>query len=167
MLQPARLRDPGWPERLADYTPDVAVVVAFGQILPRDPARACPARVDQRPCFALAPLSRRGADRLGRDQGERETGITTFQMDAGMDTGPILLRRATPIGSDETAGELAERLAALGAAMLVETLDRLEHARPAAAGDAEATRAPRLRRGGWPARLDASGRDPRSRESGG
>jgi methionyl-tRNA formyltransferase len=79
-------------------------------------------------------------------RGERETGITTFQMDAGMDTGPVLLQQGTPIGPDETAGALAERLAVLGARTLLETLDRLDTLIPVPQDDRAATMAPRLRK---------------------
>jgi methionyl-tRNA formyltransferase len=79
-------------------------------------------------------------------RGERETGITTFQMDAGMGTGPMLLQRKTTVGHDETAGELAERLAALGADVLAETLDRLETLTPRPQDSGAATLAPRLRK---------------------
>ena len=63
-----------------------------------------------------------------------------------MDTGPLLLQRPTPIGSEETAGELAERLAALGAAVLLETLDRLDTLAPRPQEPRAATLAPRLRK---------------------
>ncbi len=79
-------------------------------------------------------------------RGERETGITTFQMDAGMDTGPLLLQRPTAIGAEETAGELAERLAVLGAEVLLETLARLQTLTPRPQDSAAATLAPRLRK---------------------
>jgi methionyl-tRNA formyltransferase len=146
VLQPARLRDPGWPERLAAHAADVAVVVAFGQILP-------PAVLDVPPRGSInvhaSLLPRyRGAAPIAWAiiRGERETGITTFRMDAGMDTGPVLLQRPTAIGPEETAGELAERLATLGATVLIETLDRLDALMPRAQDAAAATLAPRLRK---------------------
>jgi methionyl-tRNA formyltransferase len=79
-------------------------------------------------------------------RGETETGITTFQMDPGMDTGDVLLMRAMSIGADETAGELSERLAALGAEVIVETLDRLDTLTPRPQDHAAATLAPRLKK---------------------
>jgi methionyl-tRNA formyltransferase len=79
-------------------------------------------------------------------RGETETGITTFQMDPGMDTGDVLLTRPTPIGADETAGELAERLARLGAETILETLDRLDTLTPQPQDSAAATLAPRLKK---------------------
>lgn len=144
--QPVRLRDPGWPERLAAYRPDVAVTVAFGQILP--PAvLELPARGSINVHASLLPRYRGAAPiAWAIIRGERETGITTFRMAEGMDTGPILLQRATPIGPEETAGELAARLAPLGAEVLIDTLDRLDALVPRPQDDAAATLAPRLRK---------------------
>jgi methionyl-tRNA formyltransferase len=144
--EPLRLRDPGWPERLAEHAADVAVVVAFGQILPRAVLDA-PRRGSINVHASLLPRYRGAAPiAWAIMRGERETGITTFQMDAGMDTGPILLQRPAPIGSEETAGELAERLAILGALVLLETLDRLDTLVPRPQDARAATFAPRLRK---------------------
>jgi methionyl-tRNA formyltransferase len=146
VLQPARLRDPAWPARLAAHAADVAVVVAFGQLLP--PAvLAVPPRGSINVHASLLPRYRGAAPvAWAIIRGERETGITTFQMDEGMDTGPVLLQRSTAIGPEETAGELAERLAGLGAALLLETLDRLDSLVPRAQDAMTATLAPRLRK---------------------
>jgi methionyl-tRNA formyltransferase len=146
VLQPARLRDPGWPERLAEHAADVAVVIAFGQILPRA-VLDVPARGSINVHASLLPRYRGAAPIAWAIlRGERETGITTFQMDPGMDTGPLLLQRTTPIGPAETAGELTARLAVLGAEVLVETLDRLDTLTPRPQDPAAATLAPRLRK---------------------
>jgi methionyl-tRNA formyltransferase len=146
VLQPARLRDPGWPERLAEHAPEVGVVVAFGQILPEAVLRV-PPRGSINVHASLLPRYRGAAPiAWAIICGERETGITTFQMDAGMDTGPTLLRRVTPIGPEETAGELGARLAVLGAEVLLETLDRLDTLVPEPQDARAATLAPRLRK---------------------
>ncbi len=146
VLQPPRLRDPGWPERLAAFAPDVAVVVAFGQLLPRAVLEV-PARGSINVHASLLPRYRGAAPvAWAIIRGERETGITTFLMDPGMDTGPILLQRVVAIGREETAGELAGRLAEVGAAVLVETLDRLDALTPVPQDPAAATLAPRLRK---------------------
>jgi methionyl-tRNA formyltransferase len=146
VLQPPRLRDAGWAERLAAYGADVAVVVAFGQILPQAVLDA-PARGSINIHGSLLPKYRGAAPiQWALIRGERETGITTFRMDAGMDTGDVLMMRATPIGDDETAGDLFERLAVLGAALIVETLDRLDTLTPAPQAHAHATLAPRLKK---------------------
>src|SRR6266850_3594370 len=79
-------------------------------------------------------------------RGERETGITTFQMDEGMDTGAMLLTASTPIGPEETAGELAARLAPLGAEVLIETLAHLDTLAPTPQRHEDATSAPRLKK---------------------
>jgi methionyl-tRNA formyltransferase len=146
VLQPPRLRDPGWPERLRALRADVAVVVAFGQILPRAVLDA-PARGSINVHASLLPRYRGAAPiAWAIIRGETETGITTFQMDEGMDTGPMLLTRATPIGPEETAGELARRLSAIGAEVLIETLAALDRLTPTPQPHEHATLAPRLKK---------------------
>ena len=146
VLQPERVRDPGWPERLRALGAEVAVVVAFGQILPKAVLEA-PARGSINVHASLLPRYRGAAPiAWAIMRGERETGITTFLMDEGMDTGPVLLSASTPIGAGETAGELAERLSRLGAEVLVETLARLDALTPAPQRHDEATLAPRLKK---------------------
>jgi methionyl-tRNA formyltransferase len=146
VLQPPRLRDPGWPERLAAFGADVAVVVAFGQILTAA-VLAAPARGSINVHASLLPRYRGAAPiQWAIIRGETLTGITTFQMDAGMDTGPILTSAATPIGSEETAGDLAARLSVLGAEVIVDTLARLDALTPAPQRHEDATPAPRLRK---------------------
>ncbi|MGH7314077.1 MAG: methionyl-tRNA formyltransferase, partial [Candidatus Rokuibacteriota bacterium] len=147
VVQPARLRDPGWPERLAAFAPDAAVVVAFGQILPKA-VLDVPARGSINVHASLLPRYRGAAPiAWAIMRGETATGITTFQMDEGMDTGPILRQSGpVPIGSDETAGELATRLAVLGAELLIDTLARLDTLTPRPQRNEEATMAPRLKK---------------------
>jgi methionyl-tRNA formyltransferase len=146
ILQPARLRDAGWPERLAELHADVAVVVAFGQILPRAVLDA-PARGSINVHASLLPRYRGAAPiAWAIMRGETQTGITTFQMDEGMDTGAMLLRQAIEIAAQETAGELAARLAAVGARVLTDTLDRLDALTPTPQRHGEATLAPRLKK---------------------
>jgi methionyl-tRNA formyltransferase len=150
VLQPPRLRDPGWVERLAEYRADVAVVAAFGQILPKAILEV-PARGSINVHASLLPRYRGAAPiAWAIIRGETETGITTFQMDAGMDTGDVLLREATPIGPDETAGELSARLAELGARLLLVTLARIDVLPRIPQDPAQATLAPRLKKeDGW------------------
>jgi methionyl-tRNA formyltransferase len=146
MLQPARLRDAEWPERLRALGADVAVVVAFGQILPQAVLDA-PRRGSINIHGSLLPKYRGAAPvQWAIIRGETVTGITTFQMDAGMDTGPVLLTVSTPIGSDETAGELAGRLAVLGAEVILDTLARLDSLTPTPQPHDTATLAPRLKK---------------------
>ena len=146
VLQPARLRDLEWPERLQALGADVAVVVAFGQILPQAVLDA-PARGSINIHGSLLPRYRGAAPiQWAIIRGESVTGITTFQMDAGMDTGPVLLTAETPIGAEETAGELSERLSVLGAAVILDTLARLDALTSQPQRHEAATLAPRLKK---------------------
>jgi methionyl-tRNA formyltransferase len=146
VLQPARLRDPEWPERLRALGADVAVVVAFGQILPQA-ALDAPTRGSINIHASLLPKYRGAAPiQWAIIRGETVTGITTFQMDAGMDTGAVLLQAQTPIGPDETAGELSARLAPLGAEVILDTLARLDTLTPRPQPAEGATLAPRLKK---------------------
>src|SRR5262249_2364283 len=124
------------------------VVAAYGRILPdwmlNAPRRGC-VNVHS----SLLPKYRGAAPiNWAVARGERETGVTIMQMDAGLDTGAILLKRAIQIGDEETAAELTPRLAELGAELLVETLSKLERGEitPEPQNDAEATLAPILKR---------------------
>ncbi|MEJ6395717.1 methionyl-tRNA formyltransferase [Gymnodinialimonas sp. 2305UL16-5] len=106
---------------------EVAVVVAYGLILPQAVLDA-----PQRGCLNIhaSLLPRwRGAAPIQRAimAGDTETGVCIMQMEAGLDTGPVLLRRAIPIGDHETAGDLHDRLSALGAATVVKALAELDH----------------------------------------
>ena len=150
VLQPPRLRDPGWPERLTEHRADVAVVAAFGQILPKA-VLDVPTRGSINVHASVLPRYRGAAPiAWAIIRGETETGITTFQMDPGMDTGDMLLREATAIGPDETAGELSERLAVIGARLLLRTLAEIDTLPRIPQDGAQATMAPRLKKeDGW------------------
>ncbi len=146
--QPRRIRLPEAVDALAALAPDILVVVAYGQILPPAVLGLAP-RGAVNVHASLLPLYRGAAPiQWAVARGERETGVTTMQLDEGLDTGPILLARATPIGPEETAGELQERLAALGATLLLETLAGLAANRlqPRPQDHARATLAPILRK---------------------
>jgi len=146
ILQPPRLRDPEWPDRLRALGADLAVVAAFGQILPKAVLDA-PRRGSINVHGSLLPRYRGAAPiQWAIMRGESVTGITTFQMDEGMDTGPTLLSASTAIGPEETAEDLATRLATLGAEVLIETLARLDALTPTPQRHADATLAPRLKR---------------------
>jgi len=124
--QPAKLRDGAAEELLRHLAPDLAVVVAYGRILP--PALL---RIPRLGCVnvhaSLLPRLRGAAPiQWSVITGDRVTGVTTMFMAEGLDTGDILLQRKTPIGPEETAGELFERLSALGADCLSETVRLLE-----------------------------------------
>ncbi len=146
VFQPARVRDPEWPERFRALGADVAVVVAFGQILPKAALEA-PRRGSINVHGSLLPRYRGAAPiQWAIMRGETVTGITTFQMDEGMDTGPTLRSASVTIGPEETAAELAARLAVLGADVLVDTLARLDTLTPRPQRHEDATLAPRLKR---------------------
>ncbi len=109
---------------------DVAVVVAYGLILPQ-PVLDAPRHGCLNIHASLLPRWR-GAAPIHRAimAGDAETGICIMQMEAGLDTGPVLLRQATPIGPEETTAQLHDRLSALGADLIVQALDRLPDLTP-------------------------------------
>lgn len=146
VFQPQRLRDPGWAEQFRALAPDVSVVVAFGQILPKAMLDN-PARGSINVHASLLPRYRGAAPiPWALIRGETETGVTTFLMDEGMDTGAILLQERTEIGLEETARDLAARLSRLGARLLLQTLARLDRLTPLPQDSERATLAPRLRK---------------------
>ena len=146
VLQPQRVREPGWDARLAALGADVAIVVAFGQILPKTVLDA-PRRGSINVHASILPRYRGAAPiAWAIMRGETETGITTFQMDPGMDTGDVLLEARTPIGPEESAGELAERLSRLGATVALDTLEQLDTLTPIPQRHEDATMAPRLKK---------------------
>jgi len=132
--QPASLRAPDALEKLAQWRADLMVVVAYGLLLP-EAALNAPRRGCVNIHASLLPRWR-GAAPIQRAilAGDRLTGVAIMQMDAGLDTGPVLLQRATPIGERETAASLHDRLAAMGAQALIEALDMIvagvAHPRP-------------------------------------
>ncbi len=127
---PVSLKAPEQQEAFAALGADVAVVVAYGLILPRSVLDA--PRLGCLNIHASLLPRWRGAAPIQRAimAGDAETGVCIMQMEAGLDTGPVLLRKATPIGAEETAGELHGRLSALGAEAIVEALGRLEGLSP-------------------------------------
>jgi methionyl-tRNA formyltransferase len=148
VLQPARIEDPRAIEELRALRPEVQVVVAYGQILPRAVIDV-PPRGTINVHSSLLPRYRGAAPiQWAIVNGERETGVTTMLIDEGLDTGPTLLSRATPIGADETAPELEARLARMGAEVLVKTLEDLARGTlvPRPQDHAKATVAPRLKK---------------------
>ena len=125
VFQPQKLRAPEVVEELRVLAPDLIVVVAFGQILPKSvleiPHYGCiNVHASLLPKYrGAAPINQAIID------GETETGITTMLMDVGLDTGPMLLKRSLTIGPDETAGELHDRLCVLGGETMAATLQLL------------------------------------------
>jgi methionyl-tRNA formyltransferase len=119
---PARLRDPAEHAAFAALDADIAVVAAYGLILPR-PVLDAPRHGCINIHASLLPRWR-GAAPIQRAilAGDRETGVCIMRMEEGLDTGPVLLRAAMPIGDEATAGTLHDALAALGARLVVEAL---------------------------------------------
>jgi len=144
--QPRTLRDAAVQSRLRAVAPDVIVVAAYGLILPQA-VLDVPGRGAINVHASLLPRWR-GAAPIQRAMlaGDAETGISIMQMDAGLDTGPVLLAAATPIGPRDTAGTVHDRLAALGARLVVEALDRIARGAATATPQpaAGATYAPKL-----------------------
>jgi methionyl-tRNA formyltransferase len=126
VYQPERIRDPEAVERLRRLQPDLLVVVAYGQIIPA-PVLAIPRLGAVNVHASLLPRHRGAAPVASAIiAGDSETGVTIMRMDEQLDHGPILAVRGTAIGAREDAVALTSRLAALGAQLLVETLEHLE-----------------------------------------
>jgi methionyl-tRNA formyltransferase len=148
ILQPARIKDQQATEEIRDFAPDVIVVVAYGQILPRDVLE-----VPRLACLnlhaSLLPRWRGAAPiQAAIAAGDCETGITAMYMDEGLDTGDILLQRSVEILPNDTGGSLHDRLAQTAPEALLESL-RLVAAGNApriAQDNARATYAPKLKR---------------------
>lgn len=122
LLQPRSLKETEAMDQLRTWSPDLIVVAAFGQILKPDVLN-----LPEHGCLnvhaSLLPRWRGAAPiQAAILHGDRETGVTIMRMDPGLDTGPILSQRSIPIKPADTAGSLSERLASLGAALLVDTL---------------------------------------------
>jgi methionyl-tRNA formyltransferase len=126
VLQPEQPNAPEFLEMLQPLAPDLGVVVAYGHIL-KPALLAVPARGMINVHASLLPALRGAAPiQHAVMQGLAETGVTIMQMDAGMDTGPVLHSVPSPIATDETGGELEVRLAELGALALIEALTLLD-----------------------------------------
>lgn len=148
VLQPRRVREAEAIAALERLRPELQVVVAYGQILPRAVIDIAP-RGTLNVHASLLPRYRGAAPiQWAIACGETQTGVTTMLIDEGLDTGPILRARTTAIGPEETAGELEPRLAVLGGELLVETLAELEAGRlqPTPQDHARATLAPLLKK---------------------
>src|ERR1051326_5762729 len=144
--QPQRIKTDETKELFASHHADVAVVVAYGRILPEEFLRA-PARGCINVHFSLLPKYRGAAPaNWAIVNGEPETGVTTMFMEPTLDTGPILLQQATRVGKTETAPQLMQRLSETGAQLLSETLSRLDELTPQSQDDAQATFAPIIKK---------------------
>ena len=146
--QPDRVTDPSFAEMLADHDPDLFVVIALGHILPEKLLKiprfgAVNIHASLRPKYrGPAPIQ------WAIINGDKETGVTTMLMDKGMDTGAILLADRTPIQTDDTTAELQDRLAEMGAGLLIETLAQMAAGslKPLPQDHQQATYAPLLKK---------------------
>ena len=141
---PVSLKDPAEQAAFAALRAEVAVVAAYGLILP--PAiLSAPARGCLNIHASLLPRWR-GAAPIQRAvmSGDAQTGVCIMRMETGLDTGPVLLREATPIGPEETTGDLHDRLSGIGAQLIVEALARLDDLVPEPQPKAGATYAARI-----------------------
>ncbi len=149
VLEPVGVKEEGFIERLQALAPDFLVVVAYGKILPGSilqiPGRGCVnVHASLLPKYrGAAPINHAIID------GESVTGVSTMLMDAGMDTGPVLLAEEVGINSDDTAEDLAATLSKVGAALLVKTIGLMagEGIRPEEQDEREASYAPSLKKG--------------------
>lgn len=125
VLQPERVKDEAFYAELEKYQPEVIVVAAFGQILP-EPVLFLPKHGCLNIHASLLPKYRGAAPiQWAVINGEKETGITIMQMDAGLDTGDILNTCRVALKEDETGGSLFDTLAQLGGPLLLETLEKI------------------------------------------
>jgi methionyl-tRNA formyltransferase len=141
---PASLRGAAEQAAFAALGPEIAVVVAYGLILPPS-VLAAPARGCLNIHASLLPRWR-GAAPIQRAvmAGDAETGVSIMAMEEGLDTGPVLLAQAVPIGPHDTGGSLHDRLAALGARLIVAALDRLDELAPVPQPEAGVTYAAKV-----------------------
>lgn len=146
VYQPERIRRPDAVARLAALAPDVMVVVGYGQIIPQSVIDLAPLGIINVHASLLPQYRGAAPIQWAIANGEARTGVTTMRIDAGLDTGDILLRWETGIGPEETAPELSARLAMAGADLLVETLARLADIVPQKQDSSQATLAPILKK---------------------
>jgi methionyl-tRNA formyltransferase len=144
--QPERMRRPEVVEQLREMAPGAMVIVGYGQIIPQSILDIPPQGIINVHASLLPKYRGAAPIQWAIARGEKTTGVTTMKIDAGLDTGAMLLRWETAIGEDETAVELGARLAPAGADLLVRTLAALGTIEPEAQDDARATLAPILKR---------------------
>ena len=148
VLQPEKVREPEFLDTIRELAPDLLVVAAFGQILPQallDIPSIMPINIHG----SLLPALRGAAPiQWAIIQGLDRTGITIMEMDAGMDTGPMLLQDGLDIGPDETFGSLYQRMADLGARLITDALDLLAQGKlePVAQPEEGITMAPPIKK---------------------
>src|SRR5579872_4077649 len=148
VFQPERVRRPEAVEHLRALASEAMVVVGYGQIIPQTVIDLAPLGIINVHASLLPKYRGAGPIQWALINGETRTGVTTMRIDAGLDTGDMLLKQETEIGPEETAVELGQRLAVMGADLLVKTLDGLQRGTitPVPQNSAEATHAPLLKK---------------------
>ena len=148
LFQPERVRRPEAVEFLRGQNAEAMVIVGYGQIIPQSIIDLAPLGIINVHGSLLPKYRGAGPIQWAIAKGETRTGVTTMRIDAGLDTGDMLLKRETEIGADENAIELGDRLSVLGADLLVETLGGLEAGtiQPEKQDSAQATYAPLLKK---------------------
>jgi methionyl-tRNA formyltransferase len=144
--QPERVRRPEVVEQLRALAPEAMVVVGYGQIIPQSILDIPPQGIINVHASLLPKYRGAAPIQWAIALGEARTGVTTMKIDAGLDTGAMLLKWETAIGAEETAVKLSARLAPAGADLLVRTLAQLSSIVPEAQDDSQATLAPILKR---------------------
>jgi len=146
VYQPERVRRPEVAEQLRVLAPDAMVVVGYGQIIPQAILDVPPKGIINVHASLLPKYRGAAPIQWAIANGERRTGVTTMRINAGLDTGDILLKSETDIGEQENAAQLGERLAIAGADLLVRTLAELPSIKPEPQDNALATYAPVLKK---------------------
>jgi len=144
--QPERVRKPEAIEELRAMKPEAMIVVGYGQIIPQAILDIPPKGIINVHASLLPKYRGAAPIQWAIARGESRTGVTTMRIDAGLDTGDMLLKWETEIGAEETAVELGERLAIAGADLLLRTLESLPSIRPEPQDNAQATYAPILKK---------------------
>ena len=146
VYQPERIKRPEAVEYLRNLAPEAMVVVGYGQIIPQSILDIPPLGLLNVHASLLPKYRGAGPIQWAVVNGETVTGVTIMRIEAGLDTGPMLLKAETAIGADENAIELGERLSAMGADLLVEALDAIARIVPEPQDSAQSTYAPMLKK---------------------
>jgi len=144
--QPERIRRPEVIAQLQEIAPEMMVVVGYGQIIPQAILDIPPKGIINMHASLLPKYRGAAPIQWAIARGETRTGVTTMRIDAGLDTGDMLLKWETAIGEEETAVELGSRLALAGADLLVRTVQELPEIHPEPQDNSQASYAPILRK---------------------
>jgi methionyl-tRNA formyltransferase len=146
VCQPLRVRVPEVVDQIREMAPEVMIVVGYGQIIPQAILDIPPLGIINVHASLLPKYRGAAPVQWAIARGEERTGVTTMKIDAGLDTGDMLLKWETGIGPEETAVELSERLSVAGAELLVRTLAELREIRPEPQDETHASWAPVIKK---------------------